>query len=740
MFLAKLVRLFLATLIVSSLTLASWAQEPAKKEAPPAKALPEADEQISPDDVVRISTNLVQFDAVVTDGSGRLITNLRPEDFQLSVNGKKHAITNFAYVAVETPVSTPALPVTTKLPVAKKVTPPPSGLHRVQVGRTFALVVDDVTMSVESVHHARKALLKFVDEEMQANDSAAIISTFTGTGTLQQFTTDKRHLRAVIDRLHWRRPRNDKMSLPVPISNEALPGEGIIPTRTSDEEAQLRANERIETANYNQNLTSGSLLSTLDYVARGMQDLPGRKAIVVLSDGLDTTRVPLEPRIARLVEQSNRASAVIYTIHTRGLDTLYVTAADDPTKSDGPRATLRPGAVNNARGGFLYDRRLDFNLGQDGLKSVAERTGGLNIRNTNDIFGGMDRASEDQKGYYLIAFRPDESTFDPLKGSRQFNSLKVTVKGHGNVSVRTRNGFHGFVDKRSTPLKPTRAQQLIAALQSPAGTDGIRLRLTSLFTNDPQTGSAMQSLLHLDARDLSFTRQADGSWAATIDVVAATMGIEGSMANQVTRNQTIVVRDDKYQQFLQEGLVYTMDLPLKQPGPYELRLAIRDSGSGKLGSAREFVEIPDLEKHYLSLSGLVVSGRQANRNSGNAAPQDEPSLAAANGPAVRRFQRGMTLDYGFVIYNANRDAATGLPQLTSEMHLYRDGQQIFTGKPQAVGSQQQRDLQRIAAGGSVQLDNKLPSGWYSLEIVVTDAFARKPRNTATQWIDFEIVD
>ena len=200
------------------------------------------------------------------------------------------------------------------------------------------------------------------------------------------------------------------------------------------------------------------------------------------------------------------------------------------------------------------------------------------------------------------------------------------------------------------------------------------------------------------------------------------------------------MREDKYQQFLQDGLVYTMDLPLSKPGAYELRIAVRDSGSGKLGSAREFVEVPDLAKHYLALSGLVVSGREPSRNSGIAGPNDEPTLSAANGPAVRRFHRGMTLDYGFVIYNAAVDPAAGSPRLTAEMHLYRDGREIFGGKPQAVTVQQQTDQQRIAAGGSLQLDDKLPSGWYSLELVVADAFAKKTRSTATQWVEFEIVD
>jgi hypothetical protein len=418
----------------------------------------------------------------------------------------------------------------------------------------------------------------------------------------------------------------------------------------------------------------------------------------------------------------------------RGVDPLWFTAGEGGSGG-------RTGATFNPQNGALVARRQEFNFGQDGLMFIAEKTGGLTARNTNDFAGAIDRANEDQKGYYLIGFRPDEATFDPQKGAKQFHALKVTLKGYGNLVVRTRNGFTGMVDKRSLAATRTPSEQLIAALRSPVGTDGIRLRLTSLFTNDPARGSTMRSLLHVDARDLTLTHvDASASWVGSIDVVGVTMGVEGSIADQITNNQRISVRDDKYQQFLQDGLVYDLELPLKNPGGYELRIAIRDAASQKLGSAREFVEVPDLTKHYLALSGLVISGRDVDNNRGTSNPNGETTLSTAYGPAVRRLRRGMMLDYGFVIYNAVLLAGTSSPQLTAETHLYRDGREILSGKPQQITGQQQRDLQRIAVGGSIRLDDKLPSGWYSLEVVVFDALAKKARNTSTQWVDFEIVD
>ena len=159
---------------------------PAQTTAPTPTPAPQED---SEDDVVRITTNLVQFDTVVTDGAGRQVTDLRPEDFEVLVDGKPQDITNFAYVSTEAGTVSP-------MPVAARGAPPPppARLRPEQVRRTIALVVDDLNASFDSLVDVRRALKKFVDEQMQPRDLVAIIRTSAGMGALQQFTSDKRLL------------------------------------------------------------------------------------------------------------------------------------------------------------------------------------------------------------------------------------------------------------------------------------------------------------------------------------------------------------------------------------------------------------------------------------------------------------------------------------------------------------------------------------------------------------------
>src|SRR5213083_63071 len=65
-------------------------------------------------DVVRITTNLVQVDAVVTDKNGKVITDLKPEEIRIYEDGRPQKITNFSYNVTETPEAParPSKPVT----------------------------------------------------------------------------------------------------------------------------------------------------------------------------------------------------------------------------------------------------------------------------------------------------------------------------------------------------------------------------------------------------------------------------------------------------------------------------------------------------------------------------------------------------------------------------------------------------------------------------------------------------
>jgi hypothetical protein len=109
------------------------------------------------------------------------------------------------------------------------------------------------------------------------------------------------------------------------------------------------------------------------------------------------------------------------------------------------------------------------------------------------------------------------------------------------------------------------------------------------------------------------------------------------------------------------------------------------------------------------------------------------------GPAVRRLRQGMILTYSYIIYNAQLDGA-GRPQLQTQMRLFREGKEVFTGKLSPLNADKQTDMKRLDAGGRLLVGGNLVPGEYVLQVTVTDALAKNKRySTSTQWIDFEII-
>src|SRR5262249_32872076 len=140
----------------------------------------------------------------------------------------------------------------------------------------------------------------------------------------------------------------------------------------------------------------------------------------------------------------------------------------------------------------LLDRKQEFFDTQAGLAYLARLTGGQAIENENDFNKGIQRVFEDQAGYYLIGYRPDDSTFDPATGRPNFHKITVKVNRPG-LKIRSRSGFFGIPDSETRAYQ---AHDLAEVLASPFGAAGVHLRLTSLFGNDDQLGSLVASAVY----------------------------------------------------------------------------------------------------------------------------------------------------------------------------------------------------------------------------------------------------
>jgi VWFA-related protein len=710
------------------------------------------------DEVVRITTNLVQVDVMVTDKDGNPVPDLKPEQFEILQDGRPQTITNFSYISTATPAAAAtALPPSVKATSTKgraAAVIPPARLNPQQVGRTLALAVDDLGLSFESLGRMRKTLRRFVEEQMGASDLVAIVRTGADVGPAQQFTSDKRLLYAAIERLRYH-PCSRVGITAIPAIGG---GSGMAPRACSDPQYSIPATLRALTA-----------------IVRGMRGLPGRKSMLVLSDSLSFGLVepgdslaseqpfvlqemigsklgvasgPGSPggkgpesvsfydRFRLVAEEAIRASVVIYGLDTRGIaETGGLTAADNLNVT--VDSVTRMGARLHS---ILSTRANIMRSGRDGTSFLSEQTGGFLVHNTNDLTNGVRRVVNDQKGYYLIGYRPQEETFN-----HRFHKIKARLKGRSGLTLRTRSGFYGVTEEEARPPVYTGADRLLMALVSPFSSGDINLRLTPIFDKVPATGPTLRALLHIDASNLAFKEEPDGSHRADVAIQGIIFGDNGQVVVDSRQSYALRLNAERFQHTQRYGLDYIFEMPVQKPGAFQFRVGVYDVASGRVGSAGQFVEVPDLKNNRLALSGLVVSGTDLSARPVPAVSETPPAagkpieLAAAEAtPSARRFRQSMSLDFSYAIFNARRDGGGGAPQLTQQTRIYRDGKLVLVGGERRVPITGQADPARIDAGGRLPLGAELPPGEYLMQLIVTDALAKGDDRVATQWIDFEI--
>ena len=285
----------------------------------------------------------------------------------------------------------------------------------------------------------------------------------------------------------------------------------------------------------------------------------------------------------------------------------------------------------------------------------------------------------------------------------------------------------------------TPGERLVAALTSPFAVQDIALRLNALYYNSPKEGNVIRSLVHVRAQDIKFTDVADGSKKGVFDVFAAGFGDNGTLVDQISKTYTMTLKKDAFQNFMRHGFVYDFAFPIKKPGAYQLRIALRDHGSDKVGSANQFVEVPNLKKNRLQLSGAALENIPYDvwqkRSSGQKV--EENGAGPLNDTSLRQFKRGTVLSYGFSIYNARQVPA---PNLTSQMRLFRDGKVVFEGKLQPVPVFPGPDPKAIDFSSALALGNDMAPGDYVLQVTITDNLAKEKHKSAVQFVQFEIVE
>lgn len=714
-------------------------------------------------DTIKVSTTLIQLDVVVTDNKDNQVTGLKLDDFEVFENGEKLDIANISYISSESENKSNSsnndslnlqsdedgFSLKDKIKIPKVSKP----LDSKTIRRTFVLVVDNLGLNFSSVQVVKKSLKKFINEQVKEGDLATIATT-AGSRVLPPFTSNKKELLAIVNKLKWSPQSRGGADSYEPIRNTLLEdlseGRGEDLPGTKEEAAFLEDIDRSRINN-----SAVGTLGSLTYIVNGMRVLRGRKALVFFSDGFSLSEKTSQEStdsdgqnadeintssglannrfssgvpgaLRSLIETANKSSVVIYAVDPRGLQYLGMANADDDIRTAFGR-NFKPGETSDKR----TVRDDYFRQSQDGLRVLASETGGFAILNQNNLDNGLKRIIDDQS-YYLLSFITNVESVASSKDV--IDKVEIKVK-NPNLQVRYRSAFYSPDSKNAERnLGQTPREKMGLALAYPFESNEIKLNLYSIMGNDLY-GDFIRFLINISAEDILFERESKGSRVANFDVMALTLDSDDKPIHQFAKNFTITVNEPTYKNILKRGFVYTLPVVLKKSGVYHFRAAIRDSKTGKVGAASTFLETPKFEKKRLWISNLTLKS-VSSQNAIISEPENEKRLYTDT--TLREFEVPVTLNYGAVIYNAKTKGNTS-PELTLQTRLIRDDKIILETPPESISTDDQKDLQRIDLSGRIRIQNNLPPGDYIFQIIITDNLAAKKTQTATQWIDFEVL-
>jgi VWFA-related protein len=697
-------------------------------------------QQVGPGDVVRITTNLVQTDVVVTDKNEQIIKDLTLSDFELTDNGKKQELSFLEFVAVDADKRVEGTPPATPRSIETGV--PSSGVSAAELKRVIAFVIDDLTIPIEDMSRLRELLLDFVDNRMMSGDLVTVVRVVGGSGLLEQFSDDKQLLRNSIARLTPKSHPFAGASADFGAVNSAIaPAIDVGDIRGNDTELALPPEDQPDDINLG--LRSLMVFSTANSVIASLKSVPGRKSLVLVSGGLPLYQandqgiiietqsqqtLPIEEYrsimtdasslLHTLTDNASRAGVVINTMDVRGLKSAAVRFDVTPAKSALGGGSIGGGGMDPSFGRTADARLLPTGsdlAGIQGLRTLADATGGVSVVNTNNFRTGLDKILTRSQGYYLLGYSPSE------KFDGKFHKLQVKVKREG-ARIYTRAGYIAKEEGNALAAK-TKQEQIVASAVSPLAKRELGVSGIVQHKFLPDGKAALDIQLLIDANKLSFVQSTEGTYQTSFDVVGFVFDASGKNRGGFSETVNANLPPAEYKFAQAQGLSYSASTQLP-PGYYQLRAVVRENGSGRLGSISRYIEVPDLSKKKLTMSSLFLFGVDPGQSN---KPPDPLQ-------AQRRLSRKQDLRYAAIIYNPKLEG--GKPALISQL-IVSQGNRVLFKEPEQPLTGPLTGFQVVKIGQLVL--SKVAKGTYVLTLAITDTLDKKDRRIFRS-IDFTVVD
>lgn len=518
----------------------------------------------------RSETILIQVPVVVTDKSGNHIHGLNQNDFRVLENGKEQKISTF-----EEKVSSNA-----------KIAPSPSepgqfsnlAVSEQQPRTVTVIAIDMVNTPYLDQTIGRRALIKYLADNIDTSQLLALmIITTDGVKVVQGLGGDTEQLVQVLKKVSGELPVDQGTPVGA-LANAALnsiPGTPVLTPGMSLNQSMAAVQGFVDlgesmSAQFLQARAIEITMSALREIAWSLSGVPGRKALIWATGGFpfvisSPDVVPggfLSPLYERTMQALTDGQISVYPVDIRGLF--------DPT---GGGQASRKHALNADQ---MNSRMWLKESTIESLEEFADMTGGKAFYNTNDLAGSFKRAADDSSSYYLVGYYLD--TKNNHAGWRQ---LKVKVEKK-DTEVRARKGF--FVTSATVQPDLTRTSDITAALASPIEGTGVPVTLKWLGVSGE--GDKKKASFEIQIPPNGVTLEGADQSHLNFDIAVAAYRDESKDDKPVlTQGQTVdtAMTPQQLAMVRAKGITISKNLEIG-PGQYSVRLVVRDSSTGKVGS------------------------------------------------------------------------------------------------------------------------------------------------------------
>jgi VWFA-related protein len=691
---------------------------------------------------VQTGVSAVLVDVVVRDKKGDPVRNVAQSEFQIAEDGVPQTVASFTPIMDGTPGLPSIAPATG---TAMPSTPTVGTQAPLDPGPTVTALVFD-RLTAESRRLAVQAAQNYLGSKSEAPGYVGIFGIDLALAPYAPFTRDARVLRTGLDRMAQRATANFNSqearekataleqaadaAAQTTASQEASAGRGgnNVGTGAGDAMlAQMQANMIRDFDALERDQSGYATTNGLFAIIEQMRRLPGRKSLVLFSEG-----IALPPAVQRLfigvTDAANRANVAIYTMDAAGLR-----AESDQAKirdqvnsmGAGGRGILGGGKT----GGGALTQSLEYNedvLRQDprnGLSGLARDTGGTAFDNTNSLRQGFERIESDLHNYYLLGYSPTNEKFDG-----KFRTIDVKVSRPG-VTVSARRGYFGVRDPGGAPVNVWEAPAL-GALENTPVPNTFPVRAGALFFPEAARLGLTPVIVDFKTAPLSFIDSGDGkTYASDFAVIVRFLDGQNNVVRKVSQHYEVKGPIADMERAKQGEVVFYRE-PNLPPGVYTMETIVYDNPSGKASVRFATVEVPRVDAATLRVSSLILVGR-AEKISANERRKDNPLevnefvLYPNLGEPVSRRAKEVSL---FVkVYPATPGPA---PQVV--LQVLSNGKALAQiPMPEGIGDEQGKALNVF---GRLPIDQLAP-GTYELQMVVKQGATQLSRNTMLRIVE-----